>query len=138
MWQGHYETTTDVSTEKLFRAITDINNWSRWDDGLEFTKLEGGATPGACFTLKPKGGPKVKMTIDEIQPYRLVDTAHLFLAKMRTSHEYVQSGNQTTIRFTVEVWGLLGFFWRKVVGENQIKEAATQTAALVSYARTNF
>jgi uncharacterized protein YndB with AHSA1/START domain len=138
MWQGHYETTTDVPAEKLFRAITDINNWSRWDEGLEWTKLEGVATQGAPFTLKPKGGPTVKMTIDEIQPYRLVDTAHLFLAKMRTSHEYVQSGNQTTIRFTVEVWGLLGFFWRKVVGENQIKEAATQTAALVSYARTNF
>jgi hypothetical protein len=78
------------------------------------------------------------MTIDVIQPHRLVDTAHLFLAKMRTSHQYIQSGNQTTIRFTVEVWGLLGFFWRKVVGENQIREAATQTAALVSYARTNF
>lgn len=42
--------------------------------------------------LKPKGGPNVKMTIDEIKPYRLVDTVHLFLAKMRTSHEYVQSG----------------------------------------------
>jgi hypothetical protein len=77
------------------------------------------------------------MTIDEIQPYRLVDTAHLFMAKMRTSHEYVQSDNQTNIRFSVEVWGPLGFFWRKVVAENQIKEAASQTDALISYARTN-
>ena len=82
-------------------------------------------------------GIDVKMTIDEIEPYRLVDTAHLFLAKMRTSHEYVQSGDLTTIQFSVEVWGALGFFWRKVVAENQVKEAATQTAALVSYARAN-
>ena len=137
MWQGQYETTTDVPAEKLFHAITDINNWNKWDDGLELTKLEGVAKKGATFILKPKGGPNVKMTIDEIQPYRLVDTAHLFLAKMRTSHEYVQSGNQTTIRFIVEVWGPLGFFWRKVVGENQIREAAIQTAALVNYARIN-
>lgn len=135
MWRAHYETSSDVAAEKLFRAITDINNWGKWDDGLEFTKLEGAATQGSSFILKPKGGPKVNMTIDEIQPYRLVDTAHLFLAKMRTSHEYVQSGNQTTIVFTVEVWGMLGFFWRKVVGENQIKGAASQTAALVGYAR---
>lgn len=137
MWQAQYETTTDVPVEKLFQAITDINSWSKWDNGLEFTKLEGTAIKGATFILKPKGGPNVKMTIDEIQPYRLVDTAHLFLAKMRTTHEYVQSGNQTTIRFAIEVWGLLGFFWRKVIGENQIKEAATQTAAFASYARTN-
>jgi hypothetical protein len=135
MWQAKYETTTDVPAEKLFRAISDINNWSKWDDGLESTKLEGIAREGAEFTLKPKGGPNVKLTIDEIRPYRLVDTAHLLLAKMRTSHEYVQSGGQTTIRFQVEVWGLMGFFWRKVVGENQIKEAATQTQALINYAR---
>ena len=137
MWQGQYETTTDVPAEKLFRVISDINNWNKWDNGLEFTKIEGVAEPGAPFVLKPKDGPNVKMTIDEIKPYRLVDTAHLFLAKMRTSHEYVQSGDQTTIRFSVEVWGPLSFFWRKVVAENQIKGAAAQTAALVGYARTN-
>ena len=136
MWQAKYETTTDVPAEKLFRAISDINNWNKWDDGLESTKLEGNAREGAEFTLKPKGGPNVKLTIDEIRPYRLVDTAHLFFAKMRTSHEYVQSGDRTTVRFQVEVWGLMGFFWRKVVGENQIKEAATQTRALINYART--
>jgi hypothetical protein len=137
MWRSQYETTTDVSAEKLFRAISDINNWNKWDEGLELTKLDGVAKQGSPFILKPKGGPEVKMTLDELQPYRLVDTAHLFLAKMRTSHEYVQSGGQTTIRFTVEVWGLLGYFWRKVIGENQIKEAATQMDAFVSYVRAN-
>lgn len=137
MWQGHYETTTDVPAEKLFRVISDINNWNQWDHGLEFTKIEGIAKPGVPFILKPKGGPNVKMTIDEIKPYLLVDTAHLFLAKMRTSHEYVQIGGQTTIRFSVEVWGPLGFFWRKVVAETQVKEAAAQTAALINYAQKN-
>jgi len=118
-------------------VITDINNWNKWDEGLELTKLEGAVREGAPFILKPKGGPNAKMTIDEIKPFRLVDTAHLLLAKMRNSHEYVPSGGKTTIRFTVEVWGLIGFFWRKVVAENQAKEAATQTAALINYARKN-
>ena len=135
MWKGKYETITDVTAEKLFLAISDINNWNKWDDGLESTKLTGTAKQGVAFTLKPKGGPNVKLTIDDIRPYCLVDTAHLFLAKMRTSHEYVQNGDRTTISFQVEVWGLMGFFWRKVVGENQIKEAAAQTQALIDYAR---
>jgi hypothetical protein len=135
MWQGKYETTTDVPAEKLFRAISDINNWNKWDDGLESTKLTGIAKQGAAFTLRPKGGPNVKLTIDEIRPHRLVDTAHLFFAKMRTSHEYVQNKDRTMICFQIEVWGLRGLFWRKVVAENQIKEAAAQTQALISYAR---
>jgi hypothetical protein len=137
MWQDKYETTTDVSAEKLFRAITDINSWNKWDDGIESTRLECCAQPGAAFTLKPKGGPNVKMTIDEMHPYRLVDTAHLFLARMRTSHEYVQSESRTAIRFQVEIRGVMGFFWRKVIGENQIKDAAVQTDALINYARIN-
>lgn len=137
MWQAKYETTTDVPAEKLFRAISDINNWNKWDEGLESNSLECIARQGAVFTLKPKGGPNVKLTIDEIRPYRLVDTAHLFFAKMRTTHEYEQNGGQTIIHFRVEVWGLMGFFWRKVVGEDQIKGAAVQAQALISYARKN-
>lgn len=61
MWQGQYKTITDVPAELLFSAITDINNWSKWDDGLEFTKLEGAAKQGAAFLLKPKGGPRVRI-----------------------------------------------------------------------------
>jgi hypothetical protein len=58
MWQGRYETTTDVAADKLYRAITDINNWNKWDTGIEFTKLEGPAKKGASFILKPKGVPR--------------------------------------------------------------------------------
>ena len=103
MWQDQYETTTDVPAEKLFRAISDINHWNKWDSGLEFTKIDGIGKQGASFVLKPKGGPNVKMTIEEFQPpSRFVDVAHLPLAKLRTSHEYLQSGNQTTVRFTIQ------------------------------------
>jgi hypothetical protein len=135
MWQGKYEITTDVAEERLFRVIADINNWKQWDNGLEATRLEGEAIRGANFTLNPKGGPNVRLTIEEIRPYCLVDIAHLFLGKMRTSHEFTPQGTQTKVCFKVETWGLLGFFWRKVVAENQIREAATQTAALIEYAR---
>ncbi len=69
MWQSQYEITTDVTPVALYRAIADINNWSKWDSGLEYTHLEGPAKPGAPFVLKPRGGPKVKMTIDELRPH---------------------------------------------------------------------
>ena len=54
---------------------------------------------------------------------------------MRTTHEYVQRGSDTEIRFVVEVWGVLGFVWRRVVAENQVKEAPVQIAAFIRYAR---
>jgi Polyketide cyclase / dehydrase and lipid transport len=137
MWKAQYEMVTDVPAEALYRAIADVNSWSKWDAGLEYTRLDGEAKPGAAFVLKPKGGPKVKMSIDEIQPHRLVDTAHLLGAKMRTTHEFLQTGGHTTIRIGIEVSGPLGLLWRKVVGENQIREAPAQLAAFIRYARTS-
>ena len=65
----------------------------------------------------------------------LVDLAHLPLAKIRTSHEFLQADGQTTVRFSIQVWGVLGFFWRKVVGEKQLQDAPAQTASFIAYAR---
>src|SRR5262249_30803768 len=137
MWKAVYQMTTDITPARLYGAIADVNSWSKWDTGLEYTRLDGEVKPGAAFVLKPKGGPRVQMSIDEMRPYMLVDTAHLLGAKMRTTHEYVSAGGMTTIRFEIEVSGPLGFFWRKVVGEQQIKDAPAQLAAFVAYARTS-
>lgn len=135
MWQANFTTTTDVPAENLYRAITDFNTWNRWDDGIEYTQLEGDAKTGGKFVLKPKGGPAVNITIEKMWPYEVIDVAHLPLAKMRTIHKYERIGDTTHIKMQLQIWGPLGFVWRKLIGENQIKEAAEQTRALVEYAR---
>ncbi len=135
MWSARCEVLTDVPPQVLYSAIADINNWNQWDAGLEYTRLVGDVRPGATFVLKPKGGPKVRMSIDAVAAHRLVDTAHLLGARLRTTHEYISTGSRTLIRFGIEVWGPLGFFWRKVLGEAQIKEAPAQLAAFIAYAR---
>ena len=50
-------------------------------------------------------------------------------------HEYVRVGDVTHIHMDLQIWGLLGFVWRKIIGENHIKDAAVQTQALIDYAR---
>ncbi|GGY64517.1 hypothetical protein GCM10011613_05360 [Cellvibrio zantedeschiae] len=135
MWQANFQTTTDVPAENLYRAITDFNAWNKWDDGIECTQLIGEAKTGSVVMLKPKGGPSVKLTIEKMWPYEVIDVAHLPLAKMRTVHKYVRVGDTTHIHMELQIWGPLGFVWRKIIGENQIKDAATQTKALIDYAR---
>ena len=136
MWNAHYETTTDVPAEILFRAISNIRAWPEWDRGLESVRIEGAVQEGSRFVLKPRGGPNVRMSIEQLRfPSRMVDVAHLPLAKLRTSHEFLQVGNETTVRFSVQLSGLLGLFWRKVIGEKQLHEAPAQTASFIEYAR---
>jgi hypothetical protein len=136
MWQANFKTTTDVSPEDLYRVLTNLNAWKQWDKGIEYTQLLGEAKTGRAFMLKPKCGPVVKITIEKMWPFEVIDVAHLPLAKMRTVHKYTRVGNTTHIYMELQIWGALGFLWRKVIGENQMKDAAVHTHAMIEYART--
>ena len=135
MWQANFQTTTDISADKLYKAITSVEDWSKWDKGIEYTRLIDDVKVGSDFVLKPKDGPEVKLTITKLWPHEMVDVAHLPLAKMTTTHKYMRIGDKTHIYFAIEITGFLGFLWRKIIGENQIKEAQEQTTALINYAR---
>ncbi|RZA06478.1 MAG: hypothetical protein EOO68_04885 [Moraxellaceae bacterium] len=136
MWQANFQTTTDISAEQLYKAITSIENWHQWDKGIEYTRLPDGPKVGSIFLLKPKDGPEVKITITKMWPFEMVEVAHLPLAKMKTTHKYIRLGDKTHIYIAIEITGLLAFLWRKVIGENQMREAGNQTTALINYART--
>ena len=56
MWQGRYQANSDIAAQTLFNTITDINSWSKWGPGLEYTCLEGSARHGAVFTLNRRVG----------------------------------------------------------------------------------
>lgn len=116
--------------------ISDIPNWNKWDDELEYTQIDGNAAKGSKFILKPKGSPKVSMSIEDfVPPFRFVDLSHLPLGKMRTTHEFTQNGSKTEINITMEIWGPLGFLWRKVIGKKQAQGAASQTESFIRRAR---
>jgi hypothetical protein len=137
MYRHVYQTVTDVPAEKLYQTVCDINNWPRFDDGLEATSLIGPCVTGATFTLKPRGGPKVNLRIEEATaPTRLTDVAFLPLARMRTVHEYVQRPDGTHITMIVEVTGILAFLWNRIIARPQILDAEKQTAKMIAYARS--
>ena len=130
-----YTTTTDVPAEKLYGAIADISRWPDWDADIEATTHNGAASPGAPFTLKPRGGPKVAMEIVEATaPTRFVDLARLPLGRMRTSHFFTPDAAGTRVDVRIEVWGPLGFLWDRVVARKQAAGAADQTRAFLAFA----
>ena len=130
-----YETNTAGSAEKLFRAKIDICHWPEWDSELEATALDAPLAAGSPFMLKPKGGPKVSMRIEEVDaPRRFVDLALLPLAKMRTSTEFLPSAGGTRIRVTIEVFGPLAFFWDRVVARKLAADCEQQTRQFIAAA----
>ena len=130
-----YETVVETPPHKLYRAITDITKWPVWDPELEATAHDDSLARGAAFTLSPRGGPRVKLTVEEARAAAVfADVAHLPLAKMRTRHEFAPTQQGTRVRVSIEVWGPLGFLWDRLVARKQAAGLGEQTKAFVQYA----
>src|SRR5713101_7882848 len=59
-----HEAVVDTPPDKLWRAIVDVRRWPEWDAGLEAIELRGELAPGRRYTLKPRGGPAVTMSVE--------------------------------------------------------------------------
>jgi uncharacterized protein YndB with AHSA1/START domain len=130
-----HETVVSTPPESLFRAITDINHWPRWDPELESIEHDGALAPGTRFFLTPRGGPRVRMSIEKAEaPSCFSDLSHLPLATLRTVHEFLPApGGGTRVRLTLEVFGPLGFLWDRLVVRKQAAGAEAQTRAFVRH-----
>jgi uncharacterized protein YndB with AHSA1/START domain len=130
-----HEVVVTTPPETLWRAITDIRRWPEWDPGLQAIELRGELIPGCRYTLKPRGGPAVAMAIEAMEPpARFVDLAHLPLAKMRGSHEFLAERGGTRVRTTIEIWGPLAFLWDRIVARKIARDASAQAEAFVRFA----
>ena len=137
MWSANFKTETkDANSKQIWEVLTDINNWSAWDEEVEWTKLDGQSRLGAKFILKPKGGPKVNIEVTEYEPCTLhTDLSSLPLAKMEMRHTLKQVGDTCHLGIEVKIWGPLTFLWKKVIGETQVKGFADQTAKMIARAK---
>ncbi|NVO18192.1 MAG: SRPBCC family protein [Bacteroidetes bacterium] len=137
MWSKSYSIVTkEVTKEQIWKLFADVNNWHSWDNGIESAKLEGKFEKGNYFTLRPKGGPNVKVELLEtVENERFLDVTKFPLAKMYDNHTFEETTEGLKITNTISVEGALGFLWvmlvaRKIAGsmpadiQVQIKTAA--------------
>ncbi len=124
MWiRSHQVTTKKIKKEQIWKLMTDVNNWSQWDKSIEFAKLEGSFERGKFFTLRPKGGPNVKIELLEvIENQRFTDLTRFPFAKMFGDHQFEETSEGLKITVTMSVSGLLAFLWIKLVASKIVAE----------------
>lgn len=124
MWtRSHSITTRAVSKEQMWKLFADVNNWHRWDAGVEFAKLQGAFEKGNHFILRPKGGPNVKIKLVEVvENRRFTDFTRFPLAKMYGDHLLEESADGLKITTTMSVSGVLGFLWIKLVAQKIVDD----------------
>ncbi|MFL9481299.1 SRPBCC family protein [Chitinophagaceae bacterium LWZ2-11] len=137
MWtRTHSITTKEVTKEQLWKLFTNVNNWHTWDNAIEYAQMDGEFTKGNHFFLKPKGGPKVKISLLETIPNeKYIDCTHFPLAKMYDTHSFEETPEGLKFTNVITVKGPLSFLWIKLVAQkivdgfqadmlNQIKTAS--------------
>lgn len=137
MWmRTHSKFYPDVSAQKLWEIWTDINNWPKWHNDLDYCKLDGGFVVGNHFTLKPKGVPAVKIILTEINEGRnFTDCTNFFGAKMFDTHSMEEKENGVLLTNKLVVTGLLQWLWIKFVAQNVADSVPDEMDALVKLAR---
>jgi hypothetical protein len=108
---------TSANAGAVWRLWEDVGGWQTWDDGIEWCRLDGAFQAGSTGALKPKGGPRVRFTLLEVEPgHGFRDRSHLPLASLDFTHtlEPVEGGVRITHR--VEARGPLGWLFGRLMG----------------------
>lgn len=129
---------TKAKPEAIFSLWRNIDDWAEHDKGIEWAKLTDSFVVGGCYTIKPKGGPKVKAIITEIeQNKKFVDVSQLPGAKLKFDHTIVQQGNKTMVAIVMTISGPLSLLWAKILGKNQQTDLEQATANLIKKAEAS-
>jgi len=123
-----------ASINELWEAHTDISNWSKWQNKIEWTKVSGEINKGTKFTIKPKGNPKVNLEILTFnKPYVFTDISYLPLCKMFTTTKMREVENGVEIKLIIEMKGLLTFLWKKIIAKEILDSHFEQNQSMVNY-----
>ncbi|HEY8937561.1 MAG TPA: SRPBCC family protein [Cyclobacteriaceae bacterium] len=136
MWiKSHSIVTREATKEQLWKLFANVNAWATWDDGVESASMEGKFEKGNHFSLRPKGGPTVKIKLIETTENKsFTDMTTFPLAKMYGEHIFEETPEGLRITTTMKVEGFLGFFWRKVVAQSIVDALPKEMIAQVKYA----
>ncbi|WP_437957079.1 SRPBCC family protein [Sorangium sp. So ce119] len=99
---SHSESTR-APASTVFSIWADVNQWTRWDVGLDACELKNDFQVGSTFKLTPKGSPEpVEAKIQEIvENKKFVDTTELPFGTIKAIHEVKPSEGGSIVTHTI-------------------------------------
>ncbi len=109
IWSVEASCETDAERQKIWQLWSDVPNWPKWDDGLEWCRMDGPFAVGTKGELKPKGAPKVSFVMTDVRPLESYsDLSYLPLTHLTFTHTLEQLPNgKLLIRHRAHCKGLL-------------------------------
>ena len=110
------------TADHVFALYSDVSSWPSWDKDVLAVSLPQGLVLGSTGWLKPRGGPKVKLSVTEVTRGVSFSTASdLPLCKMTVLHSISQGQQGVNVIHQAQFTGLLAFFFAFVIGRPFMK-----------------
>lgn len=123
MWKKEITIETDATKEQIWKIWSDVENWNKWDNEVESSKINGKFQKGTKGILKPTNGPKSKFILESANyPVEFISKSNLPLAKMNFTHKLTEKDGKLFITHGVEISGLTTFLFSKVIGKKIVAE----------------
>ena len=108
--------TSTAPASAFFTRWADMATWPEWNTDTAWVRLDGPFAQGATGTLKPKGGPKVRFTVERLDEHTFVDVSRMPGGRVTFAHTIEETEAGTRIDVGVNVDGPLGWVWRRILG----------------------
>lgn len=131
MWTRQATTVCRATPEAVF-ALWAVDRWTAWDPEVEWARLDGPFEAGTRGELKPRGGPRTRFTLLEVDQARgFADRSHLPLTSLDFRHLVEPLGDGTVrITHTVTFSGPLAFLFSRLLGPKLERGLPGAVAAL--------
>lgn len=117
--------TINASSEKVWKVITNINNWANWQTEITKPKLNGALTPGTTFDWQT-GGAKIHSTLHTVEPFRNFGwTGKTFGMFAIHNWALTENNGQTTVSVHESMEGFLAKLFKKSFNKNLEKGMQT-------------
>lgn len=122
--------TVNASIEKVWAALTDINNWKSWQTDISKSKLNGDLIPETTFDWK-SGGTSIHSKLHTVEPFKYFGwTGKAF--GMLAIHNWTlkEANGQTIVSVGESMEGFVASLFRKSLNSNLEKGMQTWLSLL--------
>lgn len=97
-----YTATAPASVEDIWAIWADVNNWSKWDNGIEHSSITTNFRAGNTFSLTPRGGEPIEITLKSVTSgEEFSDEAVLPFGTIRNLHRINRLGDHVSLTHEV-------------------------------------
>ena len=107
-WNTEHSIEVSATAETIWKIFRDVDNWKRWNSGIEEITIEGPFISGTWFTMKPPFEEAMRAQLVEVKENeRFIDETHLGDIVVQVIHQLNPVGAaRTQVIYAVEVTGL--------------------------------